>query len=104
MVSGCVAVELELHSRAHREDHHPKSTHAICELEAETGPCRALFLRWHFDMATKKCMEFVYGGCQGNENNFLSEEECYKACSPRALPVSLIESKYARKHDKIRNL
>nr|XP_046171895.1 amyloid-like protein 2 isoform X4 [Oncorhynchus gorbuscha] len=53
---------------------------AVCTLEAETGPCRASMARWHFDMTTRKCVRFVYGGCAGNRNNFDSEEYCMAVC------------------------
>ncbi|XP_042153700.1 amyloid-like protein 2 [Oncorhynchus tshawytscha] len=52
----------------------------VCTLEAETGPCRASMARWHFDMTTRKCVRFVYGGCAGNRNNFDSEEYCMAVC------------------------
>uniref|UniRef100_A0A8K9UX91 Amyloid beta (A4) precursor-like protein 2 n=1 Tax=Oncorhynchus mykiss TaxID=8022 RepID=A0A8K9UX91_ONCMY len=55
---------------------------AVCTLEAETGPCRASMARWHFDMTTRKCVRFVYGGCAGNRNNFDSEEYCMAVCKP----------------------
>ena len=38
----------------------------ICSMTKEPGPCRAKFLRWHFDSEQKKCMQFRYGGCRGN--------------------------------------
>ena len=38
----------------------------ICSMPKEPGPCRAKFLRWHFDSEQKKCMQFRYGGCRGN--------------------------------------
>ncbi|XP_045580882.1 amyloid beta precursor like protein 2 isoform X13 [Salmo salar] len=58
---------------------------AVCTLEAETGPCRASMARWHFDMTTRKCVRFVYGGCAGNRNNFDSEEYCMAVCK-RLMP------------------
>ncbi|XP_019902317.2 amyloid-like protein 2 isoform X5 [Esox lucius] len=59
---------------------------AVCTLEAETGPCRASMPRWHFDMATRKCVRFVYGGCAGNRNNFDSEEYCMAVCKRLTAP------------------
>jgi hypothetical protein len=28
----------------------------------------------------RRCKLFVYGGCKGNQNNFLSELECVRRC------------------------
>ncbi|XP_063799707.1 amyloid beta precursor like protein 2 isoform X2 [Pseudophryne corroboree] len=53
---------------------------AVCSQEAITGPCRAMFMRWHFNAPLKKCVRFVYGGCGGNRNNFESEEYCMAVC------------------------
>nr|XP_042913890.1 isoinhibitor K-like isoform X2 [Parasteatoda tepidariorum] len=53
----------------------------LCNLPFETGPCRAGFLRFHFDKASGGCKQFVYGGCQGNGNNFKTEKECQDACA-----------------------
>uniref|UniRef100_A0A4W5L1K8 Amyloid beta (A4) precursor-like protein 2 n=1 Tax=Hucho hucho TaxID=62062 RepID=A0A4W5L1K8_9TELE len=57
-------------------------SNTVCTLEAETGPCRASMPRWHFDMTTRKCVRFVYGGCAGNRNNFESEEYCMARATP----------------------
>lgn len=51
-----------------------------CLMPKKVGPCRATFPRWHFNPATKKCENFIFGGCKENLNNFLSLEECAKAC------------------------
>ena len=45
-----------------------------------SGSCHAYFLRFGFDPATLRCVEFVYGGCGANENNFQTVEECTAAC------------------------
>uniref|UniRef100_A0A663FK36 BPTI/Kunitz inhibitor domain-containing protein n=1 Tax=Aquila chrysaetos chrysaetos TaxID=223781 RepID=A0A663FK36_AQUCH len=33
--------------------------------------------------ANRTCQRFIYGGCQGNKNNYQHEEECLKRCSPK---------------------
>ena len=52
-----------------------------CEQPIETGPCRAAIPRWAFNPETAACEPFVYGGCQGNLNNFKSEAACLLACA-----------------------
>ena len=52
----------------------------VCALEPETGPCEALFKRFFHNATSGQCEMFVYGGCQGNANNFESLEECQSTC------------------------
>jgi hypothetical protein len=52
----------------------------ICKLPREIGPCTAWKSRYYFDMQTKKCVRFDYGGCEGNRNNFLREIDCIEVC------------------------
>ncbi|XP_073178429.1 kunitz-type protease inhibitor 2 isoform X5 [Lepidochelys kempii] len=52
-----------------------------CLAKAATGLCRASFPRWWFDVESKTCRQFTYGGCGGNPNNYLSEAECLARCS-----------------------
>ncbi len=40
----------------------------------------AYFEKWGYDEEVGKCVMFVYGGCQGNENRFDSEEACKARC------------------------
>ncbi|XP_053901498.1 actinia tenebrosa protease inhibitors-like [Malaclemys terrapin pileata] len=56
------------------------SSGEICNLPAEPGPCQAYMTRYFYNSVTKKCEEFRYGGCQGNENRFASKVECLKTC------------------------
>merc|ERR1712150_286026 len=52
----------------------------VCTLAQDSGPCKALFTRYYFNTGSGKCESFTYGGCQGNENNFLTLQECEVAC------------------------
>lgn len=60
-----------------------------CAAKVVTGPCRSSFSRWHFDAEKNSCDNFIYGGCWGNRNNYISEEECMNRCFGKQLsPVS----------------
>ena len=47
------------------------------------GPCINRRKRYYFNKRAGKCEEFVYGGCKGNANNFLSYDACYSKCVKR---------------------
>merc|ERR1712098_979596 len=58
-----------------------ESRSASCSLARDTGPCRGAFRRWYFDSKTGKCQEFFFGGCRGNQNNFIKYADCERDCS-----------------------
>merc|ERR1712170_225524 len=53
---------------------------SICNLPKRVGKCRALTWRVFYNLETKSCEEFGFGGCDGNDNNFYTAEECVRAC------------------------
>lgn len=55
-----------------------------CEKPQDAGGCQGNFSRWSYDKSSMTCQEFTWGGCQGNENNFLSERECHLRCKDSA--------------------
>uniref|UniRef100_A0A8C4Y018 BPTI/Kunitz inhibitor domain-containing protein n=1 Tax=Gopherus evgoodei TaxID=1825980 RepID=A0A8C4Y018_9SAUR len=55
----------------------------ICRLPPKTGPCEALIPRFFYNPASRTCESFIYGGCQGNGNNFRTLPECQRACRKR---------------------
>ncbi|KAH8411944.1 hypothetical protein KR222_003277, partial [Zaprionus bogoriensis] len=54
---------------------------AVCE-EAHSvdGVCRGLFVSWSYDSERNECVSFIYGGCEGNNNRFETEDECKDKC------------------------
>ena len=52
-----------------------------CISPKDTGPCRAAFKKWFFNVATGQCELFIYGGCMGNKNNYDSIESCKQSCT-----------------------
>uniref|UniRef100_A0A1A7Y051 Serine peptidase inhibitor, Kunitz type 1 a n=1 Tax=Iconisemion striatum TaxID=60296 RepID=A0A1A7Y051_9TELE len=59
----------------------PEQSEHHCMAPKKVGPCRGSFLRWHYNAASGKCESFNFGGCKANLNNYLSEDECTKACT-----------------------
>lgn len=57
-----------------------KLGHSACAMKADEGPCKAIHMRYYFNIQSRECEIFEYGGCHGNENNFLTLEECQKKC------------------------
>uniref|UniRef100_A0A336MP98 CSON004868 protein n=1 Tax=Culicoides sonorensis TaxID=179676 RepID=A0A336MP98_CULSO len=51
-----------------------------CMLPTRKGYCRALIPRFSYDPSQKTCVEFKFGGCDGNANNFISFNQCMDAC------------------------
>uniref|UniRef100_A0A0K8R9F8 Putative salivary kunitz domain protein n=1 Tax=Ixodes ricinus TaxID=34613 RepID=A0A0K8R9F8_IXORI len=63
-----------------------KGMEYICALYPDDGPCRARVPQFYFNMTTKTCEEFIYGGCEGNANIFREEDECLKKCKGPKVP------------------
>ncbi|XP_054082505.1 actinia tenebrosa protease inhibitors [Zeugodacus cucurbitae] len=51
-----------------------------CYQPREVGRCFGLFRRYAYNADSRRCEEFVYGGCGGNRNNFESKEACESTC------------------------
>ena len=52
----------------------------VCQLPAKAGNCRARIKRYYYNADVGTCQSFIYSGCNGNENNFKSVNECRKQC------------------------
>ena len=52
----------------------------MCRGPPEAGMCRAAMKRFYFNAQTQSCESFIYGGCGGNSNNYMSESECMLNC------------------------
>uniref|UniRef100_A0A8C6WI38 WAP, follistatin/kazal, immunoglobulin, kunitz and netrin domain containing 2b n=1 Tax=Neogobius melanostomus TaxID=47308 RepID=A0A8C6WI38_9GOBI len=51
-----------------------------CGLPSLQGPCKAYEPRWAYSSTLRHCQSFIYGGCDGNNNNFESKEACEEMC------------------------
>ncbi|CAM9518722.1 unnamed protein product [Rangifer tarandus platyrhynchus] len=62
----------------------PTSMPAFCMEPKFVGVCKATMVRYFFNTQTGYCELFLYGGCGGNRNNFLTLEDCRQTCHPNA--------------------
>ncbi|XP_052057673.1 papilin-like isoform X2 [Mytilus californianus] len=67
------------------------STTDVCRLPSETGRCRASIPRWFYDSNNGQCRQFTYGGCEGNQNNFDTQQECESMCSRQRVCQPYVE-------------
>ena len=74
----------------------------ICSLPHDSGSCDRKEFRYFYNSLERRCKLFVYGGCKGNQveylpigqktftldlnhqNNFLSEIDCVRRCGDKA--------------------
>jgi len=75
----------------------------FCSLRLDPGPCKGQVYRWYYLPKESDCLSFPWGGCGGNDNNFLSLAQCRAAClvppdQPRAphLHPQLVPDKLPR--------
>ncbi|GFV25247.1 tissue factor pathway inhibitor [Trichonephila clavipes] len=65
----------------------------ICEQKKQVGPCKAAIPRYYYNKKTKKCEKFIYGGCNGNSNNFRTLEDCKATCGKKPPSDSICKQK-----------
>ncbi|XP_015256288.1 PREDICTED: collagen alpha-1(XXVIII) chain-like [Cyprinodon variegatus] len=51
-----------------------------CNQSLDPGPCRDYIAKWYYDAKSNSCAQFWFGGCQGNQNRFDSEQKCRETC------------------------
>lgn len=56
----------------------------VCSQPKVTGPCEAAIRRFWYNKKTNKCEQFIYGGCQGNKNNFETKRACQNRCQRKS--------------------
>ncbi|XP_017471548.1 PREDICTED: kunitz-type serine protease inhibitor HCRG2-like [Rhagoletis zephyria] len=52
----------------------------VCYQPPVTGECRAAIRRYYFNPTVGRCLVFIYGGCGGNSNNFVTLRACVARC------------------------
>ena len=51
------------------------------------GDCKEFTERWYYDEADEECRAFLFGGCNGNANNFDTLDSCNKRCKSTVSPM-----------------
>ena len=59
-------------------------------LAYKKGICRAYIERYYYDIKSGLCRRFVYGGCGGNKNRFLTEDDCMNCCGKENLFIKCL--------------
>lgn len=75
---------IELITNDRNSNQHTNKRHIFldaCDQPKTEGPCKGNYTRHFFDKEGESCVEFQYGGCKGNNNNFLTGRECEQRCS-----------------------
>mmetsp|Transcript_27659 Transcript_27659/g.31728 ORF Transcript_27659/g.31728 Transcript_27659/m.31728 type:complete len:355 (+) Transcript_27659:166-1230(+) len=61
--------------------HHDNSyCPAYCSAELAQGNCYGIAQAWGYKSSKGRCVQFTYGGCPGNRNNFHTQQECQNNC------------------------
>ena len=58
-----------------------------CVGKPVTGPCRAAIPMFHYDKASNTCRQFIYGGCGGNNNRWIHQQNCESVCVNKKKPT-----------------
>ncbi|KAL0965846.1 hypothetical protein UPYG_G00286510 [Umbra pygmaea] len=55
-----------------------------CKAVPDGGPCFGMMQRYYYNSTSMSCQLFTYGGCSGNQNNFITERQCLQSCRTEA--------------------
>jgi hypothetical protein len=54
---------------------------SVLFFDDQVGDCTNEEIRFFYDPDAKQCLDFTYGGCSGNLNNYKTFDDCMKTCS-----------------------
>lgn len=85
-------VALEKVSPANSSWHSPRPAFAFsgspCQQPSYMGSGSAKLNRWFYSPQEDECLAFTYTGRGGNENNFLTKQDCEQTCPGTIRPTS----------------
>ncbi|XP_026743635.1 tissue factor pathway inhibitor-like isoform X2 [Trichoplusia ni] len=53
---------------------------SLCFMEPDKGYCAERKTRWGYNSYMADCRKFLYTGCGGNGNNFMTRKRCEESC------------------------
>ncbi|CAJ0593741.1 unnamed protein product [Cylicocyclus nassatus] len=58
-----------------------------CSLSYKSGAsCGPAVTRWYYDSTTRTCQTYSFNGCDGNSNNFATQQDCKDYCRVESCP------------------
>ncbi|KAL3119333.1 hypothetical protein niasHT_001093 [Heterodera trifolii] len=60
-----------------------------CSVPLSPGTGNAGLARWYYNADERQCVSFQYNGKRGNQNNFLTQDECQLACPAELCLLSI---------------
>ncbi|XP_028317193.1 tissue factor pathway inhibitor 2 isoform X2 [Gouania willdenowi] len=80
-----------------------KTVPVLCLDPLDKGKCSASITRYYYNKANKMCDEFVYSGCGGSSNNFVSRQSCMDVCGKDKKTTLFAKSRrqIRNKHNRI---
>lgn len=63
-----------------------KTTPVLCLDPLDKGGCAASIPRYYYNSASRMCEQFIYSGCGGSSNNFISRQSCMDVCAKAGKP------------------
>ncbi|KAM6959217.1 tissue factor pathway inhibitor 2 [Aplochiton taeniatus] len=64
-----------------------KTLSVVCLGPPDKGRCAASIPRYYYNSASRTCEEFMYSGCGGSNNNFISRKDCMNVCAEERKPA-----------------
>uniref|UniRef100_A0A1I7RSD0 Papilin n=1 Tax=Bursaphelenchus xylophilus TaxID=6326 RepID=A0A1I7RSD0_BURXY len=59
---------------------HTARNDPVCSLLVNSGECNSYEDMWYFNVFNQECHQFIYSGCNGNENRFKNKADCLNRC------------------------
>ncbi|VDL66548.1 unnamed protein product, partial [Nippostrongylus brasiliensis] len=58
-----------------------------CSLSYKSGAsCGPAVTRWYYDSTSRTCQTYSFNGCDGNSNNFATQQDCKDYCRVESCP------------------